>query len=178
MIRIVILGDQEMLLGVIGSLLNLEEDMQVAGQTSNWEEALTLVHRLKPDICIMDAEMTANSGLDAAEAIMAAGSKVIILTTFARAGYWQRALKAGVKGYLLMDSPSEELAESIRSIMKGERIYARELKNEPDCRHEKDESKWPKNSPITDTSNQPSNKKGTVRNYFSAIIEKMKLTAG
>ena len=57
MIRIVIAEDQEMLLGVIGSLLNLEEDMEVIGQARNGEEAITLVNRLKPDVCIMDIEM-------------------------------------------------------------------------------------------------------------------------
>ena len=117
MIRIVIAEDQEMLLGVMGSLLNLEEDMEVVGQARNGEEALTLVHQLKPDVCIMDIEMPEMSGLEAAEALMPAECKVIILTTFARTGYFERALKAGVRGYLLKDSPSEELACSIRSII-------------------------------------------------------------
>ena len=117
MIRIVIAEDQEMLLGVIGSLLNLEEDMEVVGQARNGEEALTLVHRLQPDVCIMDIEMPEMSGLEAAEALMPFGCKVIILTTFARTGYFERARKADVRGYLLKDSPSEELVCSIRSII-------------------------------------------------------------
>ncbi len=53
--------------------------------------------------------------------------KVIILTTFARPGYFERARKAGVRGYLLKDSPIEELVNSIRIIMDGSRIYAPEL---------------------------------------------------
>ncbi len=60
MIRIVIAEDQEMLLGVIGSLLNLEEDIEVIGQARNGKEAITLVNRLKPDVCIMDIEMPDN----------------------------------------------------------------------------------------------------------------------
>ena len=127
MIRIVIAEDQEMLLGVIGSLLNLEEDMEVVGQARNGEEALTLVHRLQPDVCIMDIEMPEMSGLEAAEALKSTGCKVIILTTFARKGYFERALKADVRGYLLKDSPSEELACSIRRIMDGKQIYSPEL---------------------------------------------------
>lgn len=67
------------------------------------------------------------SGLEAAEELKDLECKVIILTTFARTGYFQRALKARVSGYLLKDSPSEELASSIRSIMAGRRIYAPEL---------------------------------------------------
>ena len=57
MITIVIAEDQEMLLGVIGSLLNLEEDMKVVGQARNGEEALELVHEFQPDVCLMDIEM-------------------------------------------------------------------------------------------------------------------------
>ncbi len=68
MIRIVIAEDQEMLLGVIGSFLNLEEDIEVIGQARNGKEAITLVNRLKPDVCIMDIEMPIMNGLKAADA--------------------------------------------------------------------------------------------------------------
>lgn len=71
--------------------------------------------------------MPEKSGLEAAEALHPFEGKVIILTTFARAGYFERALKADVRGYLLKDSPSDELACSIRSIMDGNRIYTNEL---------------------------------------------------
>src|SRR5699024_8389105 len=67
------------------------------------------------------------SGLDAAMELKDDPCKVIILTTFARAGYFERAREANVRGYLLKDSPSEELAHSIRTIMDGRRIYAPEL---------------------------------------------------
>ncbi len=118
MIRIVIAEDQRMLLGALASLLELEDDMTVVGKAGNGEEAVALVHQHKPDICMMDIEMPAKSGLEAAEELKDCGCKVIILTTFARSGYFERALKAGVRGYLLKDSPSEELADSIRSIMQ------------------------------------------------------------
>lgn len=119
-----------MLLGALASLLDLEEDMQVVGKASNGEEALTLIHLHNPDVCIMDIEMPGKTGLDVAAEIKGLGCKVIILTTFARSGYFERALKAGVSGYLLKDSPSEELAASIRSVMAGRRIYEPELVDE------------------------------------------------
>ena len=75
----------------------------------------------------MDIEMPVMSGLEAAEELKGYGCKVMILTTFARSGYFERAVKAGANGYLLKDSPSEELATSIRSVMAGRRIYASEL---------------------------------------------------
>ena len=63
MIRIVIAEDQQMMLGALGSLLNLEEDMEVVGKSRNGEEAIALVQKLQPDICIMDIEMPIKSGL-------------------------------------------------------------------------------------------------------------------
>ena len=101
MIRIVLAEDQRMLLGALGSLLDLEEGMEVVGQATNGEEAIALVRELKPDICIMDIEMPLKSGLDAAEELSSESCKIIILTTFARAGYFERARKAGVSGYLI-----------------------------------------------------------------------------
>lgn len=57
MIRIVIAEDQRMMLGALGTLLNLEEDMEVVGQATNGEEAVSLVKQYQPDVCIMDIEM-------------------------------------------------------------------------------------------------------------------------
>jgi two-component system, NarL family, response regulator DesR len=181
MIRIVIAEDQEMLLGAIGSLLNLEDDMEVVGQARNGAEALTLVHRLKPDVCIMGIEMPEKSGLEAAEALKLFGCNVIILTTFARTGYFQRAAKADVKGYLLKDSPSEELACSIRSIMAGKRIYSPELMDHDSSDNEREMEvleRLANGQIINDKSNQQRNKIGTIRNYFSTIMDKMRLPTG
>ncbi|THF75701.1 response regulator transcription factor [Cohnella fermenti] len=183
MIRIVIAEDQRMLLGALASLLDLEDDMQVVGRAGNGEEALKLIRERKPDICVMDIEMPVKTGLDAAEEIRGLGCKVIILTTFARAGYFERALRAGVSAYLLKDSPSEELAASIRSVMAGRRIYAPELV---------DESIQPDN-PLTERETEVlgmiadgKNTKeiasslyittGTVRNYISVILNKLNVS--
>jgi two-component system response regulator DesR len=181
-IRIVIAEDQGMMLGALGSLLNLEEDMEVVGKAKNGEEAVALVKEHQPDVCIMDIEMPVKTGLDAAEELKDHPCKIIILTTFARTGYFERARKAGVRGYLLKDSPIEELAQSIRTIMDGRRIYAPELVDiafdeEPD-------------NPLTDRESQvlglvaegKTTKEiagelfltpGTVRNYISTILEKL-----
>lgn len=181
MIRIVIAEDQGMLLEAIGSLLNLEEDMEVVGKASNGEEALTLVRQLKPDVCIMDIEMPEKDGLEAAEALNLFKCKVIILTTFARAGYFERALKADVRGYLLKDGPSDELACSIRSIMDGNRIYANELMDEDSCYCEREAEGLEQFAGRTiknKISNQQRNTYGTVRHYISTIMDKMKLPTG
>lgn len=182
MIHIVIAEDQKMLLGALAALLDLEEDMTVVGRASNGDEAVKLVRLLQPDICLMDIEMPGKSGLDAAEAMRDQGlaCKMIILTTFARTGYFERALKAGVNGYLLKDSPSEELASAIRSVMAGRRIYAPELVDEA----------YSEENPLTERENEvlhlmadgKSTKEiadrlylttGTVRNYISVILDKL-----
>lgn len=180
MIRIVIAEDQRMLLGALGSLLSLEEDIEVVGKASNGEEAINLVQQMKPDICIMDIEMPGKSGLEAAEELKGTGCKVIILTTFARTGYFQRALKAKVSGYLLKDSPSEELANSIRSIMAGSRIYAPELMDDfyseenPLTEREKEVLALVAEGKNTkEIADELHIKNGTVRNYISTIFDKL-----
>ncbi|MEN2767101.1 response regulator transcription factor [Ornithinibacillus xuwenensis] len=181
MIRIVIAEDQQLLLGALGSLLDLEVDMEVVGKAKNGEEALALVKMHQPDVCIMDIEMPLKSGLDVAEELKTHDCKVIILTTFARAGYFERARNANVSGYLLKDSPSEELANSIRVIMDGRKIYAPEL---VDIAYKKEYN------PLTEREEQVikliaegKNTKeiakqlflttGTVRNYVSIILDKL-----
>lgn len=182
MIRIVIAEDQRMLLGALGSLLSLEDDMEVIGQAANGEEAVTLVHKLHPDICIMDIEMPLKTGLEAAEELKNDSCKVIILTTFARTGYFQRALKAKVSGYLLKDSPSDELASSIRSIMNGRKVYAPELMDDfyseenPLTERERDVLALVSEGKSTgDIAKELNLKNGTVRNYISTIFDKLEV---
>lgn len=182
MIRIVIAEDQRMLLGALGSLLSLEDDMEVIGQAANGEEAVALVRKLEPDICIMDIEMPLKTGLEAAEELKNDSCKVIILTTFARTGYFQRALKAKVSGYLLKDSPSDELASSIRSIINGRKVYAPELMDDfyseenPLTERERDVLALVSEGKSTgDIAKELNLKNGTVRNYISTIFDKLEV---
>ncbi|NIK13068.1 response regulator transcription factor [Alkalibacillus almallahensis] len=183
MIRIVLAEDQGMLLGALGSLLNLEEDMEVVGKAKNGEESVRLVNELKPDICIMDIEMPVKNGLEAAEEMGDQQCEVIILTTFARAGYFERARKAKVSGYLLKDSPSEELASSIRTILNGRKVYAPEL---IDLVYEEDSPLTERESEVIELISKGKSTKeiskelhltnGTVRNYISVIFDKLEVS--
>lgn len=183
MIRIVIAEDQRMLLGALGSLLDLEEDMEVIGKARNGEEALALVKQHQPDICIMDIEMPLKSGLDAAEELRDDPCHVIVLTTFARTGYFERARKAQVSGYLLKDSPSEDLSNSIRTIMDGRRIYAPEL---VDMAFDNDNPLTEREEQVITLIAEGKNTKeiaetlfitaGTVRNYVSVILDKLEVS--
>ena len=180
MIKVVLAEDQNMLLGALGSLLDMEDDIEVVGKAANGEEALKLVEELNPDICLMDIEMPVMTGLEAAEHLMDHDCKVIILTTFLRPGYFERAKKANVRGYLLKDSPSETLAQSIRQIMKGKRIYSPELievafeLDNPLTKREQEIVQHLADGEPTKTIAEKLNlSNGTVRNYVSIVLDKL-----
>ncbi len=129
MIRIVIAEDQAMVLGALAALLSLERDIEIVARAGDGIEALSAVHAHNPDILLSDIEMPGLSGLDVAEAIAKERlpTKVLIVTTFGRAGYLRRAMDAGVRGYLLKDAPSDVLAAAIRKVAVGGRAIAPEL---------------------------------------------------
>ncbi|MBM7605041.1 two-component system response regulator DesR [Metabacillus crassostreae] len=174
MITVVIAEDHELVLGTIGSLLDLEDDMKVVGQESSVEGVLTLVNELQPDICLMDLDMF-ETGI--VEQLKPHHSKVMVLTTFAKTGSFQQIINHDVRGYLLKDTPSEELTEAIRSIMNEIRIYSPNLidENQDDS---KNDNSLISNKNSTDTSKQHNKTLGTVRSYLTTIKEKMKLPAG
>lgn len=184
MIKIIIAEDQGMLRGALGSLLDLEEDMEVVAQVQNGAEALDMIHVLQPDICLMDIEMPIKSGLEVAEELKRRRSncRTIILTTFARPGYFERAVKAEVHGYLLKDGPVDGLTEAIRHVMKGNREFSPELifgsfKDEnPLTERERDVLKMVAEGLSTrEVAGQLFLSHGTVRNYMSEIINKLQV---
>ncbi len=123
MIRVVLAEDQGLVRGALAALLQLEGDIDVVAQANDGDEALALVRRERPDVLVTDIEMPGRSGIDVASAIAAEriGTRVVIVTTFARPGFLRRALDAGVGGYLLKDSPARELAEAVRRVASGGR---------------------------------------------------------
>ncbi len=171
-----------MLLGALGSLLNLEEDMEVIGQALNGEEALTSIIKLQPDVCLMDIEMPLKSGLEVAAAIkkLDLTCKIIILTTFARPGYFERAVKIGVDGYLLKDGSIEELASAIRNVRDGKRTFSPELmfdmlrEENPLTTREQEILKLAAEGKTTkEITSILFLSSGTVRNYMSEILQKL-----
>ena len=120
-IRVVIAEDQVMVLGALAALLEMEDDIEVIARARNGEEALRTVQDLRPDVFITDIEMPKLTGLEVAAELKrrSVPVRMIILTTFARAGYLRRALDAGASGYLLKDMPAEQLAEAVRRVHRG-----------------------------------------------------------
>jgi two-component system, NarL family, response regulator DesR len=181
-IRVVIAEDQGMVLGALAALLEIEGDISVVARSPNGREALQAVLRLRPDVFITDIEMPEMTGLDVAAELkrQRTGTRVIIVTTFARAGYLRRALEAGASGYLLKDSPASELAEAVRRVQQGLRVVDPELAAEA----------WGEPDPLTDRERQVLRlagdgmassdiagelglSEGTVRNYLSEAISKL-----
>jgi two-component system, NarL family, response regulator DesR len=182
MIRVVIAEDQGMILGALSALLELEGDIQVVAKASNGKEALEVVQHHAPDVLVTDIEMPLMTGLELAKEIKEKKltTKVVIVTTFARAGYLRRALDAGVVGYLLKDAPAKELAEALRLVHAGGRAIDPTLATEA----------WGESDPLTDrersvlrlasegkTSGEIAEllhlSEGTVRNYLSEAINKL-----
>ncbi|RYY45957.1 MAG: response regulator transcription factor [Sphingomonadales bacterium] len=124
MIRVVIAEDQGMVLGALASLLALEPDIDVVGRAPDGLAALDSVRALVPDVLLSDIEMPGLTGIEVAARLAEEGSRtrVLIVTTFGRAGYLRRAIGAGVCGYLLKDSPADRLADAIRQVARGGRV--------------------------------------------------------
>ena len=182
MIRVLLAEDQAMVLGALAALLELESDLDVVGRASDGDEALELTRRLRPDVVISDVEMPRVSGLELAAAIRdeKLGARVIIVTTFARAGYLRRAMDAGVSGYLLKASPADQLADAVRRVQSGGRVIDPALAAEA----------WGESDPLTDRERQALRlageglrspdiaarlhlSEGTVRNYLSEAMSKL-----
>ena len=181
-IRVILAEDQGMVLGALAALLEIEGDISVLAQARNGKDALRAVLEQKPDVFITDIEMPEMTGLDVAGELKRrrAGTRVIILTTFARAGYLRRALEAGASGYLLKDMRAEELADAVRRVHQGLRVIDPELATEA----------WAEPDPLTDRERQVLRlagdgmasidiadqlglSEGTVRNYLSEAISKL-----
>lgn len=125
MIRIVLAEDQSMLRSALAALLTLENDMEIIGEAADGQDALRQVRAHKPDVLVSDIEMPGLTGLELAAQLTRDESptRVLIITTFARDGYLQRARHLGVSGYLLKDAPSNELAAAIRTVAAGGKAF-------------------------------------------------------
>ncbi|EJW18935.1 response regulator transcription factor [Paenibacillus alvei] len=182
MIRVILGEDQQMLRSALATLLSLEGDIEVVGQAENGKVALELIEELHPDIAVLDIEMPLMTGLDVADAVKKKGwaCRIIMLTTFARSGYLQRAMASSVGGYLLKDSPSDELSDAIRKVYAGKRVMSPELTLaawEDPCPlspREKEVLKLAEEGQsMQDISAKLFLSYGTVRNYMSDALSKV-----
>jgi DNA-binding NarL/FixJ family response regulator len=121
MIRVLIVDDQALFLEGLANLLTLEEDLDIVGEASNGREAISLTQQLQPDVILMDVRMPICDGVQATSEIHKSFPliKIMVLTTFNEDEYIWRSLQAGALGYLLKNTPSQQIASAIRTLYQG-----------------------------------------------------------
>jgi two-component system response regulator DesR len=182
-VRVLLAEDQAMVRGALVALLALEEDVEIVAEAARGDEVIPAALDSLPDVALLDIEMPGGDGLSAAAALREKlpSCRVIILTTFGRAGYLRRAMESGAVGFLLKDAPATELATAIRRTMDGERVVDPDLAavalsegNNPLTEREREVLDASANgATIEDIARKLYLSEGTVRNYLSTAIKKV-----
>jgi two-component system response regulator DesR len=174
--------DQELVRDALRALLELQEDFEVVASVGRGDQVADAALRGNPDVALLDVEMPGLDGL-AAAAVLAAevpGCRVIILTTFGRAGYLRRAMEAGAVGFVVKDAPADALADAIRRVARGERVIDPALAaatlaagDSPLTARERDVlSASRSGASVAEIAIKLYLSEGTVRNYLSAAMSK------
>ena len=128
MIRILLVDDQALVRAGFRMILDAEPEMEVVGEASDGREAVDQVRTLRPDVVLMDIRMPELDGLEAARRILGSPNddapKILMLTTFDLDEYVYEALRAGASGFLLKDTPPEQLVAAIHVIAEGEALLS------------------------------------------------------
>ena len=128
-IRVLIVDDQALVRAGFAMILGAEPDIEVIGEAENGLEAIRETKKLKPDVVLMDIRMPEMDGITATAELCGGHidedcPKVIILTTFDLDDYVYDALRAGASGFLLKDTPPDDLAEAIRIVTRGDALLS------------------------------------------------------
>lgn len=180
--RLLIAEDQSMLRDAMATLLLMEETIDEVLQATNGKEAMDILVDSSIDVAILDIEMPEATGLDVLEFIRNKGisCKVIIVTTFKRAGYFERAIKNNVDAYVLKDRSIDELMKTINNVLAGNKEYSPELmeniftNHNPLSNQEKILlAKVKEGLSNKEISSELYLSEGTIRNYISNILTKL-----
>ena len=180
--KLLIAEDQSMLRDAMATLLSMQDSVESVLQAKNGKEAIDLISTNDIDVAILDVEMPEATGLDVLEYIRSNNidCKVVIVTTFKRMGYFERAIKNNVDAYVLKDRSIDELMKTISNVLAGHKEYSPELM----------ENIFNSHNPLTNQEKiilikikeGLSNKEiayelflseGTIRNYISNILTKL-----
>ena len=191
--NIVIVDDDCLVVQALKTILEASGEVCVAATGENGEEACELYKKWKPDVLLMDIRMKKMDGLEAAEIILKNFPKanILLLTTFSDDEYIVKALKFGVKGYLLKQDYGSILP-ALKAVKSGQTVFGSEVVSKiPDLINTSEEYDYSAHNIsereleiIRLIANGYSNKEiaaelflgeGTVRNYLSAILDKLQL---
>ena len=180
--KLLVAEDQSMLRDALCQLLEMQPDVEMVHQASNGQEALDLLQSQNIDVAILDVEMPHQTGLDVLEWVKAnrPNTKVIIVTTFKRPGYFERAVKSNVDAYVLKERSIADLMKTIQTVLDGKKEYSPELM----------EVMMTSKNPLSNqeilvlqaaarglSSKEIAQKlylsNGTIRNYMSSILTKL-----
>ena len=180
--KVLLAGDQSMLRDALCQLLQLQPDVTSVSQVADGREAIELLKTNPVDVAILDVEMPYQTGLDVLEWVKEhqPAVKVIIVTTFKRPGYFERAVKADVDAYVLKERSIADLMKTIHTVLAGQKEYSPELM-EVLMTHKNPLSHQELlvlEAAATGLSNKEIAEKlylsnGTIRNYMSTILTKL-----
>ncbi|MDQ0376296.1 response regulator transcription factor [Amycolatopsis thermophila] len=182
MIRVLLADDQAMVRGALATVLGLEPDIEVVGQVGSGDEVLAAAKESAPDVALLDVQMPGKDGLTAAAELHAAlpSCRIIVCTTFGRPGYLARAMAAGAAGFVVKDSPPEQLVDAVRRVHSGLRVVDPALAAEslatgasPLTPREHEVLRAASDGgTVSDVARRLHLSEGTVRNHLSAAIGK------
>lgn len=181
-ISLLLADDQTLVRTALATLLDLEEDFRVVAQVGRGDEVVAAARAARPDVALLDIEMPGLDGLAAAAALAheVPDCRVVVLTTFGRPGYLRRAMESGALGFVVKDSPAEQLADAVRRVARGERVVDPALAaltlaggRSPLTGRERDVLVAAREgATVADIAAKLFLTEGTVRNYLSAAIAK------
>jgi DNA-binding NarL/FixJ family response regulator len=126
-VRVLIADDQQLIRAGLQLILQTQPDIEVVGEAANGKDAVEAAATLRPDVILMDIRMPGMEGIEATRRILDQESdhpRILILTTFDLDEYVYRALKAGASGFLLKDTPPDQLVAAIRSVGDGDALLS------------------------------------------------------
>jgi two-component system response regulator DesR len=172
-----------MVRGALVALLRLEADIVVVAEVARGDEIVPAALANQPDVALIDIELPGQNGLDAVHVLRerVPSCRVVIVTTFGRSGYLQRAIAGGAVGFLLKEAPATALAEALRRVMAGERVVDPELAltalsegaNPLSSREREVLAATLGGASVAAIAARLTLSEGTVRNHLSAIIQKL-----
>ena len=182
MIRLLLADDQALVRGALAALLDLEPDLTVVAQVGRGDEVVDAARATRADVALLDVEMPGIDGIAAAAALRSQhpACRSLIVTTFGRPGYVRHALDAGASGFVVKDTPADQLADAVRRVHQGLRVIDPDLAVEslavgqsPLTDRERDVLVVAATGgTVADIARETCLSEGTVRNYLSAAMGK------
>jgi two-component system response regulator DesR len=182
MIKLLLADDQALVRGAMAALLDMEPDLKVVAEVGRGDEVLAAVRDHEVDVALLDVEMPGMDGVAAARELHRAvpACRVLMVTTFGRAGYLRQAMAAGASGFIVKDTPARQLADAVRRVHEGLRVVDPALAaqslaqgDSPLTEREADVLRSARDGgTVADIARDLHLSEGTVRNHLSAAIGK------